>query len=91
MKPSQPQLPFSTEPIDWTQGVECKFGQLADVTAAAERAGFCAARMHVITGGYCVEFQRDETAVVTTPPGNQNAASVTAAHKAGVNRLDAIK
>lgn len=56
MTPHQQQLPAM--PRDFTQPVECSFGQLREVTAAAERAGFRAIRLHVITGGYKVEFQR---------------------------------
>lgn len=55
---SQPTLPFSTEPINWLEPVECSFVQLRDVVATAERAGFRPARMHVIGGGYRLEFKR---------------------------------
>lgn len=59
MKPDQqPHLPFSNAPIDWTQPVECRFNQLRDVVAAANRAGFEPVRLACITGGYKVTFQR---------------------------------
>ena len=58
MKPNQPQLPFSTAPIDWLEPVECRFNQLPAVTAAAKRAGFVAVRIACVNGGYKVTFQR---------------------------------
>jgi hypothetical protein len=79
MKPNQPQLPFSTAPIDFTQGVECRFGQLAAVNAAAKRAGFVAIQLRVIKLGYRVDFQRvapaaQKSAVLNQSP-NQNAVA----------------
>ena len=67
MKPEQTDLPFSNAPIIWLEPVECSFGQLRDVVAAAERAGFVAVRMAVTTGGYRVQFQRNHFATKTQP------------------------
>jgi hypothetical protein len=55
---SQPVLPFSNAPIDWTEPVECRFSQLAAVTDAAARAGFEPVRMTVLASGYKLAFQR---------------------------------
>jgi hypothetical protein len=53
-----PQPPFSTDPIDFNQPVECKRHQLPDVLAAATRAGYQATRMSLNPLGYRVTFQR---------------------------------
>lgn len=59
MTTNQPTLPFSTDPIDWAQPVECKFHQLETVTTAAKRAGYRPLRVACITGGYRVRCDRD--------------------------------
>jgi len=97
MKTNQPQLPFSAAPINWLEPVAFKFNQLRLVTAAADKAGFRIIRLKVISGGYEAHFERNQSTsetqppAVVTPPDNQNAASVTPAYRAGVNRLDAFK
>jgi hypothetical protein len=58
MKTSQPTLPFSNEPIDWTLPVQLKFSQLPIVRHAAERAGFFIAKLKVVTGGYEIQCQQ---------------------------------
>jgi hypothetical protein len=61
MKSNQPTLPFSTEPIDWTQPIQLKFNQLQVVRHAAERAGFFIAKLKVVTGGYLIECRKRKT------------------------------
>ena len=57
-QPTEPHPPVVPGPINWLELIECSFKQLRDVTAAAQRAGYRAVRLHVIRGGYRVEFQR---------------------------------
>ena len=64
MKNNQPQLPFSTEPINWLEPLAFKFNQLRDVPTAAERAGFKIFRLKVEAGGYQAQFQRKPTIAV---------------------------
>ena len=71
MKTSQPQLPFSTEPINWLEPLVFKFNQLRDVSAAAERAGFRIFRLKVVAGGYEAQCQRNHFATKTEPPAAQ--------------------
>lgn len=71
--------------MNWLEPVECSFGQLRAVVAAAERASFRPVRMAVICGGYRVEFQRDtpaaqKSAVLNQSP-NQNAVAGQPAHR----------
>ena len=54
----QPSLPFSREPMDWTQPVECRFSQLAAVRDKAAAAGFRIIRLKVLNGSYEVNFAR---------------------------------
>jgi hypothetical protein len=55
------QLPFSAQPINWLEAVECRFGQLREVLDRANAAGFQPIRMAVIPLGYKLQFQRKPT------------------------------
>jgi hypothetical protein len=67
MKANQPQLPFSTEPINWLEPLAFKFNQLRDVSAAADKAGFCIARLKVVSGGYEAQCERNYFATKVQP------------------------
>ena len=59
--PTELELPFSREAIDWKMPVQFRFHQLRDVSAAAERAGYRIFRLKVEAGGYQAQFQRKPT------------------------------
>ncbi|MDR3413589.1 MAG: hypothetical protein P4L87_21985 [Formivibrio sp.] len=62
MNTSQPDQPIvSARPIDWSQGIECRFFQLSAVLAKAKAAGYHASLMVCIRGGYRLTFQREAT------------------------------
>lgn len=63
---SQPVLPFSTAPLDFSQPVECRFHQLAAVRDKAAAAGWRIIRMAVIPLGYRLTFQCDTSASQVT-------------------------
>jgi hypothetical protein len=62
---SQPALPFSTAPLDFSQPVECRFHQLVALRDKAAAAGFCIIRLKVIPGGYEAQFQRKPADAIT--------------------------
>lgn len=71
MKPTQPQLPFSNEPINWLEPLVFKFNQLPDVSAAANRAGYRIVLLKVLPGGYEAHCQRNHSATEPQQPTAQ--------------------
>lgn len=74
-------LLFSTEPLDWTQPVQCTFRQARDVLQLAERKGFKPARIQCVTGGYLFTFAAVAPSAETDAPRGQQQA--TAGYQAG--------